>query len=152
MAPLALGMPGLEGVLVALYRELLSSRGQGQGQGQGQSSPQQGSGMARGGHPPPLGNPESPIQWPVQGVVRTTTQKLAILGTHLSLVPAIPCVLDQTMPCSKQHSAYSDCPHWLLGALGAVELKSFPTFPLISINWTCLPFLAYTLGQVLRQV
>ena len=48
--------------------------------------------------------PYSPEQWPVQWVLRTIAQKWAILGTHLSLFPALPHALDQTMPCNVCHS------------------------------------------------
>ena len=59
--------------------------------------------------PPPPGTgipyfPYSPEQWPVQWVLRTIAQKWAILGTHLSLFPAHPYALDQTMPCNVCHS------------------------------------------------
>ena len=61
------------------------------------------------GNPPPprRGIPYSPYcseQWPVQWAFRTIPQKLAILGTHLSLFPALPYALDQTMPCNVCHS------------------------------------------------
>ena len=57
--------------------------------------------------PPGMAIPDSPfcpVQWPVQWVLGTIKQNPAMLGSHSSLFPAFPCVLDQTMPCKVCHS------------------------------------------------
>ena len=71
--------------------------------------------------PLPNGNPDSPfcpVQWPVQWVLGTITQKQAILDTHLSLVPAFPCILDQTMPCNVCHSKNAETIVFVFGQGG----------------------------------
>ena len=76
--------------------------------------------------PPPLREsriPRTAPYWPVQWVLRTIPQKLAILGTHLSLFPALPYALDQTMPCNVCHSKNATVAFLSLGELDRCTLQ-----------------------------
>jgi len=60
------------------------------------------------------------VQWPVQWVLGT--KKQAILGTHLSLFPALPCVLDQTRACNVCHSKNAETVVFFLSYWDICEL------------------------------